>query len=109
LFGYDLPALRTIFLWVGLPLAAGVAIYTAFLFAQAEGRDLWQSPLLPFHLLVQAFLVGAGAMLVVDLFLTFPAGWTPFLRLTFIIALLVDLFVTLVGEFAIPHASEVAA
>ena len=109
LFSYDLPALRTAFLWLGLPLAVGVAIYTAFLFAQAEGRDLWQSPLLPFHLLVQAFMVGAGALLVVALFVALPAGWLPFLRLTFIIALLVDLFVTLVGEFGIPHASEVAA
>ncbi len=39
----------------------GVAVYTAFLFAQAEGQDLWQSPLLPFHLVVQAFVAGSGA------------------------------------------------
>jgi ferredoxin len=43
-------ATRLVFLWVGFPLAVGVAAYTAFLFAQAEGRDLWQSPLLPVHL-----------------------------------------------------------
>jgi hypothetical protein len=30
-------------------------------------------------------------------------------RWTLVIALLVDLFVTLAGEFAMPHASEVAA
>src|SRR3954470_24303029 len=40
----------------GGPLAAMAAVYTAFLFAQCKGRDLWQSPLLPPHLLVQAVL-----------------------------------------------------
>jgi len=40
-------------------LAAGTAVYTAFLFGQAKGRDLWQSPLLGPHLLVQALLAGA--------------------------------------------------
>ena len=47
-------------LFAGLPLAVGAAIYTAFLFGQAEGRDLWQSTLLPFHLIVQAGMMGAG-------------------------------------------------
>jgi hypothetical protein len=35
------------------------AVYTAFLFAQAKARDLWQNPLLPPHLVVQAVLAGA--------------------------------------------------
>ncbi|PLV47904.1 ferredoxin, partial [Mycobacterium tuberculosis variant microti OV254] len=38
--------------------------YTGFLFGQAEGRDLWQSPLLFWHLIVQAFMVGSGALAV---------------------------------------------
>ncbi|HSR98213.1 MAG TPA: NrfD/PsrC family molybdoenzyme membrane anchor subunit, partial [Kofleriaceae bacterium] len=41
------------------------AIYTGFLFAQAKARDLWQSPLLPPHLIVQALVVGAAALLLV--------------------------------------------
>jgi Fe-S-cluster-containing dehydrogenase component/formate-dependent nitrite reductase membrane component NrfD len=49
----------------GAPLAAMTAIYTAYLFAQARARDLWQSPLLPPHLLVQALLVGAAVLLPV--------------------------------------------
>ncbi len=48
----------------GLPLAALTAIYTAYLFAQAKARDLWQSPLLPAHLLVQAALAGSAALLI---------------------------------------------
>jgi Fe-S-cluster-containing dehydrogenase component/formate-dependent nitrite reductase membrane component NrfD len=49
----------------GVPLAAMSAIYTAYLFAQAKARDLWQNPLLPAHLLVQAVLAGAAALLPV--------------------------------------------
>ena len=46
-----------------VPLAAMTAIYTAYLFAQAKARDLWQNPLLPVHLLGQAVLAGAAALL----------------------------------------------
>jgi Fe-S-cluster-containing dehydrogenase component/formate-dependent nitrite reductase membrane component NrfD len=38
------------------------AIYTAFLFGQCKGRDLWHSPLMPVHLLVQAGLSGAAVL-----------------------------------------------
>ncbi|HSG09480.1 MAG TPA: 4Fe-4S dicluster domain-containing protein [Longimicrobiales bacterium] len=50
--------------WVGGPLAVLSAVYTAYLFAQAKGRDLWQSPLLPAHLLVQAFMAGGAVLLI---------------------------------------------
>jgi Fe-S-cluster-containing dehydrogenase component len=53
-------------LWLvlaGVPLAAMTAIYTAYLFAQAKARDLWQNPLLPPHLLVQALVAGSAALL----------------------------------------------
>jgi formate-dependent nitrite reductase membrane component NrfD len=46
--------------------AAGTAIYTAFLFGQSKGRDLWQSSLLGPHLAVQALVAGAGL---------FAPGW----------------------------------
>lgn len=49
----------------GLPLAAMTAVYTAYLFAQAKARDLWQNPLLPPHLLVQAILAGAAVLVPV--------------------------------------------
>jgi len=69
----DLPA--TLDLWAdsslrwlaiaGIPLAILTAIYTAYLFAQAKARDMWQNPLLPPHLLLQAMLLGAAALLPV--------------------------------------------
>jgi formate-dependent nitrite reductase membrane component NrfD len=102
--GVRLPAM-----WLGFVLAVGVAVYTGFLFGQAEGRDLWQSSLLPFHLLVQALLVGAAFLLVLDLFFVLASGFVSFVRFVFILGLVVDLFITLVGEFGMPHASEVAA
>ncbi len=48
--------------WPGAPLALLAAVYTAYLFAQAKARDLWQNPLLPPHLAVQAVLAGAAAL-----------------------------------------------
>ena len=48
----------------GVPLSILTAIYTAYLFAQAKARDLWQSPLLPPHLLVQALLLGSAVMML---------------------------------------------
>jgi Fe-S-cluster-containing dehydrogenase component/formate-dependent nitrite reductase membrane component NrfD len=46
----------------GVPLALLAAVYTAYLFAQAKARDLWQSPLLPPHMALQALLAGAAAL-----------------------------------------------
>ncbi|WP_299645201.1 NrfD/PsrC family molybdoenzyme membrane anchor subunit [uncultured Chloroflexus sp.] len=101
--------LRPLFAWVGIPLAVMAAIYTAFLFAQAEGRDLWQSPLLPAHLLVQALMVGAGTLLLMAPFVAMPAEILTLLGWLFAGGLALDLFMLLLGEFGIPHASEVAA
>ncbi|MCZ7568065.1 MAG: polysulfide reductase NrfD [Ardenticatenaceae bacterium] len=102
-------AVRPFFLAAGFVLALASAIYTAFLFGQAEGRDLWQSTLLPVHLVVQALMVGASALLLLALFVTMPSPWLTVLVWTFGLMLIIDLFVTLVGEFGMPHTSETAA
>lgn len=52
---------RDVLRWVMVPAGALLAAYTAFLFGQCEGRDLWQSRLLLPHTLVNALLAGAGA------------------------------------------------
>ncbi|HEX6918208.1 MAG TPA: NrfD/PsrC family molybdoenzyme membrane anchor subunit, partial [Phycicoccus sp.] len=69
LFGWEM--LRTIAAFPGLPLAVGTAVYTAYLFAQAKARDLWQSPLLAPHLVVQAVLAGSAALV------PFAVLWSP--------------------------------
>jgi Fe-S-cluster-containing dehydrogenase component/formate-dependent nitrite reductase membrane component NrfD len=90
-----------------IPLALGTAVYTAFLFAQCEGRDLWQSPTLPVSLFLESLALGcAGASLVglaVDL-----GPLAPVVRITFAVALACSLLVILAGEATV-HASEVAA
>ncbi|MGE0789263.1 MAG: 4Fe-4S dicluster domain-containing protein [Sandaracinaceae bacterium] len=100
---------RPYLLGSGALLGIGAAIYTAFLFGQAEGRDLWQSPLLPFHLFVQAVAMGGASLLVVGAFFDLGEPLATFVRHTFAGALALDLAVTLLGELGMPHPSEIAA
>jgi Fe-S-cluster-containing dehydrogenase component/formate-dependent nitrite reductase membrane component NrfD len=57
----------------GALLAAATAGYTAFLFAQCEGRDLWQTPLLLPALLAQAVVAGAAVFGLGDVVIDVPA------------------------------------
>ena len=61
-------------------LAAATAGYTAFLFGQCEGRDLWQTPLLLPTLLAQAAVAGGAAYSLADLAMEVPGAaavrWT---------------------------------
>ena len=50
----------------GVPLSILTAVYTAYLFAQAKARDMWQNPMLPPHLLVQALLLGAAVLVLIS-------------------------------------------
>jgi Fe-S-cluster-containing dehydrogenase component/formate-dependent nitrite reductase membrane component NrfD len=96
-------------LWLvlpGLPLGALTAVYTAYLFAQAKARDLWQNPLLPPHLLVQALLLGSAALMPFALWLepqaVSPLAWT--LGATSLIHLLM-----VWGEVSLTHPTAHAA
>lgn len=62
----DSDGLRQVLAVPGLPLAVLTAVYTAYLFAQSKARDLWQSPLLPPHIAMQAVIAGAAVLLTVD-------------------------------------------
>lgn len=66
-------------------LAAGVAGYTAFLFGQCEGRDLWQTPLLLPILLAQAVVAGAASFALLDLVMDVPEART--IQIVFVAAL----------------------
>jgi formate-dependent nitrite reductase membrane component NrfD len=52
------------FALIGALLAIASGTYTAWLFAQAKARDLWQSPLLPVMHLVATILAGSTALLI---------------------------------------------
>jgi Fe-S-cluster-containing dehydrogenase component len=89
--------------WAGLGLAAGTAAYTAFLFAQAKARDLWQSPLLAPHLAVQAALAGSAAMLPVLMWLS-PGRAVRADEIVILIAAAVHLLLV-AAEVTVPHGS----
>ena len=70
-------------------LAAMTASYTAFLFAQAKGRDFWQSPMLPVHMLNHALIAGASTL---ALFARLGGeSWQAYLQVVLIVTLLVNL------------------
>lgn len=64
-FGWD--GVRDVMRWAMIPAGAALAGYTAFLFNQCEGRDLWQSPLLLPQTLVNALGAGASALAIAAL------------------------------------------
>ncbi|HEV8675717.1 MAG TPA: 4Fe-4S dicluster domain-containing protein [Methylomirabilota bacterium] len=78
-------------------LALAAAGYSAFLFAQAEGRDFWQSPLVLPQLLVGAVLAGAAVALLAH-------GPLAGLRGLLIAALGVNLLLVL-AELYTPHTN----
>ena len=71
-------------------LALGTAGYTAFLFGQCEGRDLWQEPLLLPVLLTQAVVAGGATYSVLDLFMAVPE--VEAVRWVFLVALALNGF-----------------
>ncbi|MHB8246526.1 MAG: 4Fe-4S dicluster domain-containing protein [Acidimicrobiales bacterium] len=56
--------MRQVVAGFAIPLAIAAAGYTAYLFAQAKARDLWQSPLLLPHLATQAVMAGSAVALL---------------------------------------------
>jgi formate-dependent nitrite reductase membrane component NrfD len=101
------PDLARYTIWPGVILAILSAVYTAFLFAQAEGRDLWQSPLLSVHLFVQAVMAGAAALSMAGLVTGVSAEAVQVLSWTLAAGLTGTLLIA-AAEFALPHSSAVA-
>lgn len=80
----------------GIPLSLLTAIYTAYLFAQAKARDMWQNPLLPPHLVVQAALLGSAMLL--------PFAATESVILMWILAISSAIHLLMVwGEVSLTH------
>jgi Fe-S-cluster-containing dehydrogenase component/formate-dependent nitrite reductase membrane component NrfD len=87
----------------GVVLAVGTACYTAYLFAQAKARDLWQSPLLPAHLAVQSALAGAAGLLPFALVWSQPGGVR---SIEIVLAVTAAAHVALVlAEVTLPHVT----
>ena len=90
---------------VGIILAFLTAIYTAFLFAQAKGRDFWQSPMLGLHMILHSIMAGFAVFLIALSFLNVSFGFQMNLIL-FTIAALIFHFITLAIELNTTHTTE---
>jgi formate-dependent nitrite reductase membrane component NrfD len=104
--GFSLAA--SLLLWPTVLAGFCAAAYTAFLFGQCEGRDLWQTPLLPAHLIVQTLLCGSAVLALLPDAL---GGSTQTLAFA-IPALIVNLglhLLMLLGEVAMPHTTDNAS
>ncbi|MFK7775365.1 MAG: NrfD/PsrC family molybdoenzyme membrane anchor subunit [Saprospiraceae bacterium] len=102
-FGWT--AIETPLMWLTAITAVVVAIYTAFLFARAKGRDFWQSPTLAIHMLVHSFMAGAGIFGIISLFAENGENWLPFLKMVLIIGVVVNLF-TMLMELTMTHPTN---
>lgn len=91
--------------WVTAAFAGLTAIYTAFLFAQAKGRDFWQSPSLALHMLIHAFMAGAATFGLLNLFLANPSEWDGLLQVVLIGGIVLNLL-TLTFEIVTPHPTS---
>ena len=78
---------------LGIPIAIASGTYTAWLFAQAKARDLWQSPLLAPQHLVASIAAGAAALFVAR---------TPHAGAILVVATIVHLLLV-AAEVTMPH------
>jgi formate-dependent nitrite reductase membrane component NrfD len=95
----------SILLWPTVLVGFCAAAYTAFLFGQCEGRDLWQTPVLPAHLIVQALLCGSAVLMLLPDAVGGSAQAVSVAVPTLIISLVLHLLMML-REIAIPHATD---
>jgi len=99
-------SVTAVLLWPTVIVGFLAAVYTAFLFGQCEGRDLWQTPLLPAHLAVQAVLCGSAVLALIPPALgggSQPVGSVAAHTLAICLGLHL---LMLLGEIAIPHATD---
>ncbi|MGA8431275.1 MAG: 4Fe-4S dicluster domain-containing protein [Candidatus Sulfotelmatobacter sp.] len=98
-------AIASFLLWPVVLIGFFAASYTAFLFGQCEGRDLWQTPLLPVHLIVQALLCGSATLALLPASLGGTPQTTSFAVRTLVICLALHLLM-LLGEVGMPHTTD---
>ena len=98
-------AVTSLLLWPTVLVGFGAACYTAFLFGQCEGRDLWQTPLLPAHLIVQTLLCGSAVLALLPPSFGGSAAARAFAVPALIITLALHMIMML-GEVAMPHTTD---
>lgn len=102
---FEIPIVEQIGFWIGGVFGVIVAIYTAFLFAQAKGRDFWQSPSMVLHMLIHSFMSGAAVVLLLGFFMNLPEGWVGLASNVLIGSLIANLLIMMI-EVSITHPTE---
>jgi Fe-S-cluster-containing dehydrogenase component/formate-dependent nitrite reductase membrane component NrfD len=92
-------------MWLTGVISLIVAVYTAFLFGQAKGRDFWQSPTLSIHMLVHSFMAGSAVFMLGSLAFDFGNGWAQLLNYIMIIGIGVNL-TTILFEMTTTHPTK---
>ncbi len=104
-FAFMFGSVPSLVSWVTAILAIGSAGYSAFLFAQAKGRDLWQSRLFFWHLTIQAAIAGAATLILFAFLLPPDSGVTGLLSNILGLSLTLG-FALILAEMFLPHRSE---
>jgi formate-dependent nitrite reductase membrane component NrfD/ferredoxin len=103
-----LSSVASILLWPTALLGFMAAMYTAFLFGQCEGRDLWQTPLLPVHLVVQALMCGAAVLPLLPAVVGGSAQVVAVAKVALAFTLVLHLLIV-AAEFMMPHSTDNSA
>jgi formate-dependent nitrite reductase membrane component NrfD len=97
--------IHPLLVWGTATFAVASAGYSAFLFAQARGRDFWQSPLLFWHLLIQAIAAGAATLTLIGSVLGVSLPLYSWFGHLLVIALSLSLAM-IFGELFMKHGAE---
>ena len=89
----------------GIVFALLSAVYTAFLFAQAKGRDFWQSPMLGLHMIIHSLMAGFAVFLLALPILKVNQGFRMVLIFLTLVTLVVHL-ITLAIELTTTHSTD---
>jgi formate-dependent nitrite reductase membrane component NrfD len=91
--------------WGSAVSAVVVAIYTAFLFAQAKGRDFWQSPAMAPHMMVHSLMAGAAVFVLAGLVTDVSAQWLNYLETVLMVTVVGNILIMTV-ELTITHPTN---
>lgn len=89
-----------------LAVAFATAVYTAFLFGQCEGRDLWQSPVVGLALTAQMVVAGSAGLLLLGMALGIGERTMDILAASLLLGLAGHLLTVFLGEITARHGSS---
>ena len=90
---------------LGVVFALLAAVYTAFLFAQAKGRDFWQSPMLGVHMILHSLMAGFAVYLIAGMFIQMHVELVMVLTFATFVTIVVHL-ITLAIEMTTTHSTD---